>query len=72
MKPRIYSLYEAMAVVGEAARNGKPRKFIWVETKKGPCKMLNPVMEWDGLSGQMVVAVAPRYQVTFTNMGESK
>ncbi len=67
VKPRAYPIHEAMAIVGKAARKGKPRKFIWVETKIGPVKVLDPVMRMDGLAGNIVCSVAPRYQATFSN-----
>lgn len=67
MKPRVYSLYEAMTIVGTAARKGKPRAYIWVETAKGPAKLLRPLLRPDGLFGSMMVSTPPRYQFSVTN-----
>jgi hypothetical protein len=67
---KLHSLYEAMGIVAAAQRKGKPRKRIKVQTVKGPIVLLNP--RWDmshpmDLAGDVMVSVAPRYSVSFTN-----
>lgn len=70
MKQKVYGLHDALEELGRAMARGRPRKYIWVESKQGPVKILNPKPLLEGASygiaGDVEVRVKPRYQVTFS------